>query len=136
MLVLLVGFAFAGEAQAQIKCWTGIDGKRACGDLPPPGARLETPRGAPVPVPKDPAPAATDVKKGTSASSPQDQDNRRRPAQSQNAAAKSDLEKVHSGNIQECERARETLRQMGGGGRSMRTDAVRARALADQNCGG
>jgi Domain of unknown function (DUF4124) len=130
VLALLIGLALAGTAQAQIKCWTGADGKRACGDLPPSGARLETPKGAPMP--REPAPAATDTKKGTSASMPQDQENRRRQAEYQKAAIKAEQERPH--NMQECERAREMLREMGGGGRSKRTDAVKARALADRNC--
>jgi hypothetical protein len=128
-LVLLIGLALAGVAQAQIKCWTGADGKRACGDLPPPGARLETPRGAPAP--QNRAPATTDTKKATPASTPQDQENRRRQGESQKASTKA---APNSGNMQECERAREMLRAMGGGGRSKRTDTVKARALFANNC--
>ena len=38
-LLFLVFSVVAGAAQAQIKCWTGADGKRACGDAPPAGAK-------------------------------------------------------------------------------------------------
>jgi hypothetical protein len=133
VLALLIGLALAGTAQAQIKCWTGADGKRACGDMPPPGARLETPKGAPLP--REAAPAAADTKKATPASAPQDQENRRRQAEAQRTDPKAPAEKVPDiAKLQECERARELLREMGGGGRSRRTDAVKARAIAEQNC--
>ncbi|MEW6690475.1 MAG: DUF4124 domain-containing protein, partial [Pseudomonadota bacterium] len=52
---LLFALAFAaGAAQAQIKCWNDAQGKRVCGDAPPPGARVTTikapsgPAGAPA----------------------------------------------------------------------------------------
>jgi hypothetical protein len=136
-LVLLIGLALAGAAQAQIKCWTGADGKRACGDSPPPGARLETPRGAAAPAaPKAPAPAAADAKKaGTPAPAPQNQASRTREPEGQTAAAKAYLARTPSkGNMQDCERAREMLRATGGGGRSQRSDAVKARSMAQNNC--
>jgi hypothetical protein len=145
VLALLIGLALAGAAQAQIKCWTGANGKRACGDVPPPGARLETPRGAPapkssvpVPAPKASVPAATDTtKKSTPAPALQVQGNRSRQAQSQSQAAKAKayLERVPSrGNIEDCKQAQEMLRKMGGGGRSQRTDVVKARSMAERNC--
>jgi hypothetical protein len=133
-LVLLIGLALASAAQAQIKCWTGANGKRACGDVPPPGARLETPRGAPAP--KAPAPPPTDTKKRAApAPTPQDPAKLRREAVSQAAAAKAYLERAPSrGNMEDCNRAQEMLRKMGGGGRSQRSDAVKARAMAEKNC--
>jgi hypothetical protein len=132
-LVLLIGLALAGTAQAQIKCWTGADGKRACGDTPPPGARLDAPRGAPAPT--NPAPAADTKKAGTPAPKPQDPARLKREAEAQAAAAKAYLARSpSSGNVQDCERAREMLRKMGGGGRSRQSDAVKARAMADNNC--
>ena len=125
-LLLFIGLALAGaaqaQAQAQIKCWTGADGKRACGDLPPPGAKLKTLRGAPAPPPR----AATDVKQETPASTPQ--------GESQKTANMAMKKAPVTGNVQECERAKEILREMGGGGRSKRTDAVKARALYANNC--
>jgi Domain of unknown function (DUF4124) len=137
-LVLLIGLALAGAAQAQIKCWTGANGKRACGDTPPPGARLETPRGAPAPKVSAPAPApaATDAKKqGVPAAVPQDQGTRKPPAGSLTAAEKAYLARPPSrGNMEDCKKAQEMLRKTGGGGRSQRTDAVQARALAEKNC--
>jgi len=50
ILVLLMGLALAGVAQAQIKCWTTADGKRACGDAPPAGAKVTTVKVAPAPA--------------------------------------------------------------------------------------
>jgi hypothetical protein len=133
-LVLLIGLALAGAAQAQIKCWTGANGKRACGDTPPPGARLETPRGAPAP--KVPAAAAADTKKGAPAPVPQSRAKSPAPdARTQTAAAKAYLNRPRDyGNPEDCKQAQEMLRKMGGGGRSQRTDAVKARAMAEKNC--
>ena len=131
ILALLIGLSLAGLAQAQIKCWTGADGKRACGDLPPPGARLETPKGAPAP--QISAPAATDTKKGTAASAPQDP-NRGRQTGSQRTTRTHQEQAAPIGNPQDCDRARESLQAMGGGGRSKRTDAVKARAMYANNC--
>jgi hypothetical protein len=129
VLAVLIGLSLAGVAQAQIKCWTGSDGKRACGDTPPPGARLETPRGAPARE----ASAAGD--KGTPATPPKGGNDGARQPEPQKAPGTINLEKGQSaGNQQECERARELLRAMGGSGGSQRTDAVRARALAQENC--
>lgn len=139
-LLLLIGLALAGVAQAQIKCWTGANGKRACGDVPPPGARLETPKGAPAPKVSAPAPApapaAAEAKKqGTPASVPQDQRNLSRPGESLTPAAKAYLNrKPSSGNPRDCKQAQEMLRTMGGGGRSQRSDAVKARAMSEKNC--
>jgi hypothetical protein len=131
VLVFLLGMTLAGLAQAQIKCWTGANGKRACGDLPPPGARLETPKGASAPK----VPAAAEAKSGTPASAPPDQESRRPQAESRKAATKAELKKLQdSGDPRECDRAKELLRAMGGGGTSQRTDAVRARGLAQRNC--
>jgi len=128
VLVFFVGLALSGAAQAQIKCWTDAKGKRACGDTPPPGVKLETPRGAPAPQ-EAPRPA-TEEKKGAAAA----QETRKPQGEPQKAAVKYRLEKGSpGGNPAECERAKELLAK-GGGGRSKRTDAVRARALADNNC--
>jgi Domain of unknown function (DUF4124) len=136
-LVLLIGLAFAGAAQAQIKCWTGADGKRACGDTPPPGARLETPRGAPAPkvAAPAPAPAAKDAKtQGAPVSAPQVQASGTR-LEPLTPAAKAYLARPRSsGNMEDCKQAQEKLRAMGGGGRSQRTDAVKARTMAERNC--
>ncbi len=135
-LLLLLGLALAGAAQAQIKCWTGADGKRACGDVPPPGARLETPKGAPAPKVSAPVPAATDAKKqGVPAAVPQDQGTRKPPAGTLTAAEKAYLARPPSrGNMEDCKQAQEMLGKMGGGGRSQRSDAVKARAMAEKNC--
>jgi hypothetical protein len=132
-LVLLIGLALAGVAQAQIKCWTGANGKRACGDVPPPGAKLETPRGAPAP--QEAPRAATDAKQGIPASTPQAQEIRKSQGEAEKTNTNMTMRKVPAtGNPQECERARELLGAMGGGGRSKRTDAAKARALYQNNC--
>lgn len=132
VVALLIGLALAGAAQAQIKCWTGANGKRVCGDVPPPGVRLETPRGAPAP--QEPPRAAPDAKQGIPASRPQAQEIRKPQGESKKTTSMTTKKVPATGNPQDCERARELLGAMGGGGRSKRTDAVKARALYQNNC--
>jgi len=55
----------ASGAQAQVLCWTTKDGKRQCGDTPPPGVKA-TPIGSQA-VPPAPAPAAAPAAPGASA---------------------------------------------------------------------
>ena len=152
ILVILIGLALAGAAQAQIKCWTGADGKRACGDTPPPGAKVST-----VKVPSSPggdAPpsaAAKDAKKGPLTPAEREQDYRKRQAESKKAAAKADQERQDTeAKRDNCDRSREMLRSLESGQRIVRTDAKgeryylddaqrdqeagKARQLVQQNC--
>ena len=153
-LVLLIGLAFAGAAQAQIKCWTGAVGKRACGDTPPPGAKVTTVKvpnspGDAAPASKDAA--AKDAKKGPLTPAEREQDYRKRQAESQKATAKADQERQDAQAKREnCERSREMLRSVDSGQRIVRTDAKgeryylddaqreqeagKARQLVQQNC--
>ena len=159
-LVLLVGLAFAGVAQAQIKCWTTAEGKRACGDAPPPGAKVTTVKVPAAPSVAAPAAkgaaakdaAAKDAKKGPLTPAEREQEYRKRQAEAQKTAHKAAEEKKDADAKREtCERAREALRSLESGQRIARTDAKgeryflddaqraqeagAARQLVQQNCG-
>jgi Domain of unknown function (DUF4124) len=153
ILVLLIGLALAGAAQAQIKCWTTADGKRACGDAPPAGAKVTTVRGASAPPDGAPATAASakDAPKGPQTAAEKEQDYRKRQGEAQKAAAKAEQEQQDAAAKKEnCDRSRETLRSLESGERIQRTDAkgeryimedaqreqetVKARTLVQQAC--
>ena len=158
-LVLLIGLALAGVAQAQIKCWTTADGKRACGDAPPPGAKVRMLKGTPASSDEAPASAAAakdgaskDAKKGPLTPVEREQEYRKRQGEAQKAAEKADQERQDSEAKKEnCERAREMLRTLESGQRIQRTDTKgersflddaqreqetgKARALVQQSCG-
>lgn len=129
-------FAFAAAAaQAQIKCWTGPDGKRVCGDTPPPGAKVTTIRTAPspaVPAPASKDAAAKDKKKGPLTPAEQEQEYRKRQAESQKSAAKAEQERQETAAKKEnCDRAREMLVTLESGQRIARTDPKGERYYLD-----
>lgn len=154
-LVILAGLALAGIAQAQIKCWTDADGKRACGDAPPPGAKVTTVKVPSAPANAAPAAkgaAAKDAKKGPLTPAEREQDYRKRQAEAQKSALKAEEEKKDADAKRDnCERSREMLRSLESGQRILRTDskgeryymddtqreqeAGKARQLVQQNCG-
>ena len=134
LLVLLVGLALAGVAQAQIKCWTTADGKRACGDAPPAGAKVTTVRGASAPPDGTPAVAASvkDAPKGPQTAAEKEQDYRKRQADAQKASAKAEQEQQDAAAKKEnCDRSREALRSLESGVRIQRTDAKGERYIMD-----
>lgn len=133
LLVLLACVAASGAAQAQIKCWTDANGKRVCGDVPPPGAKTTTIRapssgpGAPAPAPaaavKD-GEAAKDSKKGPMTPAEQEADYKKRQAEAQKAAEKSAAErKQQEAKRENCARARAALAQLESGQRIRRYNA-------------
>jgi hypothetical protein len=126
-LLLFAAFAFAaGAAQAQIKCWTGADGKRACGDTPPPGAKVSTVKTDTPSAPPPPA-ASKDAKgapKGPLTPAQQEQDYRKRQADAQKASTKADQERKDAqAKTENCNRARAALRTLETGERVVTTDA-------------
>ena len=155
IVVLLIGLALTGVAQAQIKCWTTADGKRACGDAPPPGAKVRMLKGTSASSEEAPAAkggAATDAKKGPQTAAEREQDYRKRQAEAQKSAAKADQQKQDNDARKEnCERSQEMLRTLESGQRIQRSDskgeryylddaqrdqeAAKARAQVQQNCG-
>ncbi len=141
LFFLLASFA-AGAAQAQIKCWNE-GGKRVCGDAPPAGAKVTTLRGPagpaePAAAAKDGAKDAKDVKdakaakRGPLTPAEQEQEYRKRQAESQKTAEKQAAERKDADAKREnCERARETQRSFESGGRLARTDAKGERYFLD-----
>jgi hypothetical protein len=141
LLILLATFA-AGAAQAQIKCWTDVNGKRGCGDTPPPGAKVTTVRGttsAPAPAPtaaasKDGKDAKKDAKKGPMTPAEQEKDYRERQKEAQKAAAKADAERQDKVARNEgCERTKEYLRTLQSGQRIARTNPNGERYYLDES---
>ena len=130
----------SGGAQAQIKCWNE-GGKRVCGDAPPAGAKVTTLRGASGPADPGPAPAAKDgakdakaAKRGPLTPAEQEQEYRKRQAESLKAAEKQTAENKDADSKREnCERAREALRSYESGGRVARTDAKGERYFLDES---
>ncbi len=147
ILVLLIALAFAGVAQAQIKCWTAANGKRACGDTPPPGAKVTTVRTPAAPAAATPGPgAAGPGATGPGATSPaskaaskgpltpaeREQEYRKRQAEAQKNAEKLEQDRKDADAKREnCERARESLRGLESGQRISRTDAKGERYFLD-----
>jgi hypothetical protein len=119
-ILLFLAFSMAASAaQAQIKCWNQ-DGKRVCGDTPPPGAKVTTMRGA-ASGPAEPAPAAKDAKKGPLTPAEREQEYRKRQAESQKAADKQAAEsKTAETKRYNCAQAREALTTYESGQRIMR----------------
>jgi type IV secretory pathway VirB10-like protein len=140
-LVLLIGLALTGVAQAQIKCWTTADGKRACGDTPPPGAKVRTVKDASASSDAAPASAsaakdgaAKDAKKGPLTPAEREQDYRKRQQESQKASAKADQERQdQSAKKEDCERAKEYLRTLESGQRIARTNPSGERYFLEEN---
>ncbi len=134
VLLFAVLAAAAGLAQAQIKCWTDANGKRACGDTPPPGARISTVRVDSGGTPPPPPPAATkDAKKGPLTPAEQDQEFRKRRQEAEKAQAKADAERQDKAARNEgCERTKEYLRTLESGQRIARTNPAGERYYLDE----
>jgi flagellar motility protein MotE (MotC chaperone) len=118
----------ATGAQAQVYCWTTKDGKRQCGDTPPPGVKATT-MGAPAapPAPAEPA------KKGAAAKADPEQEFRKRQAEAQKARAKEQQAQEQSeAKQQNCERAREALRVLESGQRISSVDKEGERFYLDE----
>lgn len=121
LLTLTLALA-AATAQAQIKCWNDANGKRVCGDNPPPGVKGTAIRGT-ASSSTAPAPASKDAKKGPLTPAEQEQEYRKRKAEEQKASAKAETEqKEKSLKNQNCEQARDALRMLESGQRIARTN--------------
>ena len=112
---LVVLALFAGAAQAQVYCWTTKDGKKACGDTPPPGvkpAAISTP------------PAATPADSGAKGKKPDPgMESKKREVEAQKSAEKEkQAQEVAQAKADNCERARSALRILESGQRISRVD--------------
>jgi hypothetical protein len=121
----------ASGAQAQVLCWTTKDGKRQCGDTPPPGVKttaISTPAAPAVPpAPADPA------KKGAKPPADPEQEFRKRQIEAQKSREKDQQAQEQSeAKQQNCERAREALRALESGQRISRVDKEGERYFLDE----
>ena len=110
---------FAGAAQAQVYCWTTKDGKRACGDTPPPGVKP-----AVVSTPSAPAaPADSGAKAGKKPPADSETEFKKRQMEASKAREKEQQAQEQAQAKQEsCERARNALRALESGTRITRVD--------------
>jgi len=115
-------------AQAQVYCWNTKDGKRQCGDTPPPGIKA-TAMGVPSAPAAAPAPAgakdaaAKRAKKGPLTPAEQEQEFRKRQLEGQKSREKEQqAQEQAEAKLQNCERAREALRILESGQRIARVD--------------
>jgi hypothetical protein len=131
-LILTLAIALAaGSAEAQIKCWNDANGKRVCGDAPPPGARVTTLK-APSAEPA-PAAASKDAKKGPMTPAEREADYRKRQQEAQKTAAKAaEEQKAAADKKENCERAKESATSLEAGGRQARIDSKGERYFLDE----
>jgi len=124
---------FATGAQAQVYCWTTKDGKRQCGDTPPPGVKVTT-MGAPTAPAAAPAdPAGKAAKKGAGGPADQEQEFRKRQIEAQKSREKEQqAQQQAEAKQQNCERAREALRALESGQRLSRVDKEGERYYLDE----
>ena len=120
---------FATGAQAQVYCWTTKDGKRQCGDTPPPGVKA-TAMGAP----SAPAtPAADPAAKGAKPPADPEQEFRKRQVEASKAREKDQqAQEQAEAKQQNCERARDALRILESGQRISRVDKEGERYYLDE----
>jgi hypothetical protein len=120
---------FAGAAQAQVYCWTTKEGKRACGDTPPPGVKP-----AAVATPSTPAaPADSGAKAGKKPPADPEQEFKKRQAEAQKSREKDQQAQEQVQAKQEnCERARNALRILESGQRISRVDKEGERYYLDE----
>ena len=138
MAVLTVFACLMSGAQAQVYCWNTKDGKRQCGDTPPPGVKA-TAMGAPAAPAASPAPsgandaASKEAKKGPLTPAEQEQEFRKRQLEAQKAGEKEEQARRDADAKKEnCDRAREALRILESGQRIARADKEGERYYLDE----
>lgn len=133
---MFLALGVAATASAQVYCWNTKDGKRQCGDTPPPGAKATAIGGPSAPsAPAAPPPAsdAKGAKKGPLTPAEQEQDFRKRQLEAQKAREKEQQAKDQAQAKQEnCENARGALRTLESGQRIARTDKDGERYYLDE----
>jgi hypothetical protein len=152
-IAAITGFAvlalIAGATNAQVYCWTTKDGKKACGDTPPPGVKPAAVATPPAPS----APADGGAKAGKKPPADPEKDFKKRQMDASKAREKEQQtqEQVQA-KQEDCERARSALRSLESGQRISRVDkdgeryfledkdieaeTARARDSVSKNCSG
>ena len=132
-LALLFG---AGSAFAQMYRWVDKDGKVRYGDTPPPGAKttsVKAPQSGGA-APEAAAKDAKDAKKGPLTPAEQEQEYRKRQADSRKAAEKSEAENKAKSELSEnCARTKEYLSTLSSGQRIARTNPSGERYYLDES---
>jgi Domain of unknown function (DUF4124) len=129
--LLAAALAFAGAAQAQIKCWKDADGKRMCGDTPPPGATVKTIK-VPASPPPPPAAAGKDAKKGPLTPAEKEQAFRKRQQEAAKAGEKAEKEDEKAAKKQQnCANAKQNVQMLESGQRIQRVNAAGERYFID-----
>jgi len=113
----------ASATSAQVQCWTTKDGKRQCGDTPPPGVKTTT-YGSNAPAAPPPAPA--DASGKAAAKKPPadpEQEFKKRQADATKAREKEQQSEADAkAKADNCDRARNALRILESGQRISRVD--------------
>ena len=134
-VLAFLALGVAAGANAQVYCWNTKDGKRQCGDTPPPGVKATAIGGAASPA--SPPPPATDAagkaaRKGPLTPTEQEQEFRKRQVEAQKSREKDEQAQQQAQAKQEnCERARAALRTLESGQRIARTDEKGERYYLD-----
>jgi len=125
---LAVFALLATGAQAQVLCWTTKDGKRQCGDTPPPGVKTTA-----ISTPAAPAAPAGPAKKGAKPPADPEQEFRKRQIEAQKSREKEQqAQQQAEAKQQNCERTREALRVLESGQRIARVDKEGERYYLDE----
>jgi hypothetical protein len=136
-VLAFLALGVAATANAQVYCWNTKDGKRQCGDTPPPGVKATAIGGAPSPS-APPSPARDAAGKEAKKSGPltpaeQEQEFRKRQLAAQKAREKERAEQEQAQAKREnCENARATLRTLESGQRIARTGKDGERYYLDE----
>ena len=110
----------ASAAHSQVQCWTTKDGKRACGDTPPPGVKTTA-----ISTPSAPSAPADSGAKAAGKKPPADpeQEFKKRQADASKAREKEQQSQADAqAKAENCERARSALRILESGQRISRVD--------------
>lgn len=122
----------ANGAQAQVLCWTTKDGKRQCGDTPPPGVKT-TPIGSQAVPPAPAAPTAPAAPASGAAAKKPAAKPAADPADKQKAAEKEkQAQEVAEAKKQNCESARNALLSLESGQRISRVGQDGERYFLDE----
>jgi hypothetical protein len=123
----------AGASQAQVQCWTTKEGKRECGDTPPPGAKTTT-IATPAGGGGSPAPADSGAKAaGKKPPADPEQDFKKRQAEAQKAREKDQKAQEQAEAKQaNCSSARQALQALESGQRLSRIDKDGERYFLDE----
>ena len=113
----------ASAANAQVLCWTTKEGKKACGDTPPAGAKVTTyGSGAPATPPPAPADASGKAAAKKPPADPEQEFKKRQADASKAREKEEQTQQQAQAKAENCDRARNALRILESGQRISRVD--------------